>query len=66
MINGKVLKTLREGKNMTLAELGEAVGVDRSMIGNMEREFKRPSVELLARIAEFFNVTVDELIKKNS
>ena len=66
MINGKALKALREGRELTLAQVGEAVGVDKSMIANMEREFKRPSVELLARIAEFFGVTVDELIKKNS
>ena len=66
MINGKVLRQLRETKGMSSTELGEAVGVHQSMIINMEREFKRPSVELLARIAKFFGVTVDELIKKNS
>ena len=66
MINGQKLKYLREERGISAAQLGNAVGVNQSMIANMEREFKKPSVELLARIAEYFGVTVDELIKKKS
>ena len=64
MVNGKRLKTLREAAGMSTTQLGEAVGVTQSMIANMEREFKTPSVEVLVRIAELLGVTLDELVKK--
>ena len=66
MLNGKKLKELRESQNMTAQTLALELGVDRSFVANLEREFKKPSLELTIRIAEFFGVTVDELIKKNS
>ena len=64
MVNGKRLKALREAAGMTTTQLGDAVGVNQSMIANMEREFKTPSVEVLMRIAERFGVTLDDLVKR--
>jgi len=64
MVNGKRLKALREAAGMTTTQLGDAVGLHQSMIANMEREFKTPSVEVLVRIAEFFDTTLDDLVRK--
>ena len=64
MVNGKRLKVLREAAGMTTTQLADAVGVNQSMISNMEREFKTPSVEVLMRIAERLGATLDELVKK--
>ena len=64
MISGNKIKELREQKGVTGAELGDAVGASQSMIAHIEREVKRPSAELLARIADYFGVTMDDLRKK--
>lgn len=66
MINGKRLKALRETAGLTTTQLADAVGINQSMISNMEREFKTPSVEVLVRIAERLDSTLDELVKKKA
>ena len=66
MINGKKLKMLREAADMSASALGEAVGVSQSMIANIEREFKTPSVGVLVRIADILKVKIDDLIKRNN
>jgi len=64
MVNGKRLKALREAAGMTTTQLADAVGVNQSMISNMEREFKTPSVEVLVRIAVRLGASLDDLVKK--
>lgn len=64
MIDGKKLKKLREKAGLTGEQLGNETGVSQSMIAHMEREFKIPNMEVLARIADRLGVTMDELRKK--
>jgi len=64
MVNGKRLKALREAAGMSTTQFGNAVGITPSMIANMEREFKTPSVKVLMRIAELLGTTLDDLVKK--
>lgn len=66
MIDGSKIQALREQANLTQTEFGKIIGAEQSMIGYIEREVKRPSVELLARIADYFNVTMDYLLKKGT
>ena len=65
MISGCKIKELREQMGKTGAELGDAVGASQSMIAHIERGFKVPSAELLARIADYFGVAMDDLRKKS-
>ena len=64
MVDGSKIRALREQADLTQTELGKIVGVEQSMIGYIEREVKRPSFELLARIADHFGVATDDLRKK--
>lgn len=64
MIDGNKIRFMREQKGLNQTQLGELVGVEQSMIGYIERGIKRPSVELLARIAECLGVKMDDLIRK--
>ena len=64
MVDGSIIRVLREQAGLTQTELGKIVGAEQSMIGYIEREIKRPSVELLARIADYFGVAMDDLRKK--
>lgn len=61
-MNGKKLRTLREQKELTLAQLGEMVGVTHGMIARIEAGTKEPSIKLLVAIAAALGVAPGELI----
>ena len=64
MFDEKKLEALREAAGLTQAQLGEAVGVSQSMIAHMERGFKKPSAEVLARMSQRLGVFMEDLMKK--
>ena len=66
MVDGTLIRQLRKESGMTTTQLGKSVFVSQEMITQIENGAKKPSVELLARIAERFDKTVDEFIKKES
>ena len=53
---------LRKQHNLTLAELAEKVGISRSSANNWELETRSPSVEVLALLADYFEVSADYLM----
>lgn len=53
------LRTLRIARNLSQAEVAEAVGVTAGLIGQMERGDRRGSVETVRRLAAFFGVPMD-------
>lgn len=58
------LKQLRRNTDITQRELADIVGVVPSAIGKYERlPNSYPSVEVLIKLSEYFNVTVDYLLK---
>ena len=61
-VNGVKIKELREGRDLTTAELADRVGATQAFISHIEVGFKQPSVILLKRIADFFGCTVDSLL----
>ncbi len=59
---GEKLRTLRERQGMTLRELAEALGYpSHGYIGNLESGRRKPTLEMAFRIAQFFNISVDQL-----
>lgn len=59
------LKNLLEEKGISQAELAKNVGVTQAFISYIVKGFKQPSVALLKRIAEYLQVTVDELLQES-
>lgn len=59
---GEKLRALRERQGLTSRELGSILGVSNSYIIRIENGQKRPSIDLVAKIARYFNVTTDQLI----
>ena len=57
------VKKLRTAKGMTQEELAEAVGVQTSMIGHIERGTKIPSWAVALKLGEVLECTVDEMCK---
>ena len=64
LIDGSKIQALRARDGISQKQLGKIVGVDQSMIGYIEREARRPSVEVLIRLANYFDVTLDDLVRK--
>jgi transcriptional regulator with XRE-family HTH domain len=60
---GEKLQELRKRKHMTQEELGATFGFTRTFVSEMERGLKLPSVKLLIRIADLFEVTLDQLAR---
>lgn len=56
------LQELRKQKNLTQEELAEQLFVSRTAISKWESGRGYPNIESLKAIANFFNVTIDELL----
>ena len=59
---GEKLRTLRKQHKLSQTELGNMLGVVHSHIGGMERGERSPSVAMLFKITQIFNVSADVLI----
>jgi len=64
MIN-KNLKYLRTKKKISQQYLAEAMGIPRTTLGDYERGKTEPNLEMLVKLADFFDLKVDELIRSN-
>lgn len=59
---GENLKTLRVAKNISQAELAEQIGIHSTHISRYERELTQPTLDVVKRIAEALQVSVDALV----
>jgi len=59
---GDNLKTIRTQLNMNQKDLGEKLGVGQTTIANYEKGVRFPTGELLKRIGEVLNVSIDQLM----
>ncbi len=55
------LRAWRTGKNMTQAELAEAISVSRKTINTIENGVFTPSTMLALKLARVFNCQVEDL-----
>ena len=62
MTNVTRIEELMREKNINQVQLSEIAGVSQCFISNMLKGYKSPSVLVLKRIADFFSVTIDELV----
>lgn len=63
---GKYLRELREKKGVTLKEVEQATGLSNAYISQLETGTRRriPPPERLNALADYFNVTISELLAK--
>ncbi|MDD5836252.1 MAG: helix-turn-helix transcriptional regulator [bacterium] len=62
MVKGDRLRELRKSKGLTQGELGEMIGVKKSVICLYERELRNPTIESVIQLCEIFDVDADYLI----
>ena len=61
---GERLKRLRKDRDITQSQLAEVIGVVPSAVGKYERiPQSYPSVEALMKIADYFDVSIDYLLR---
>lgn len=60
------LKQLRSERKITQLEMAQMLGVDRSTYVKYERGNSEPPNSTLCKLADFFNVSVDDLLGRSS
>ena len=60
---GEKIKTYRENKNMTQNEVADILGVKSATISKYESNTLEPNIESIKKLAEIFEISIDELLK---
>ena len=63
---GSILKELRKQNNMTQADLAEKMCVTDKAVSKWERDISCPNIETIQKLADFFNIPVNELLSAKS
>ena len=63
---GSILTELRKQNNMTQADLAEKMCVTDKAVSKWERDISCPNIETIQKLADFFNIPVDELLSAKS
>ena len=66
MTIGEHIMLLRKNKKLSQAALGKAVGTSGDIIGRYERGIISPSIEVIMKIADALEVSIDFLVGKTS
>lgn len=56
------IKYLRQSRELNQVQLADKLGVAKQSVSNWENDNIMPSVEMLEKIADFFNVSTDYLL----
>ena len=62
---GEALKYQRENAGLTQNGLAKAVGISQQNISRWEKEEKTPSIVFCVLLADFYGITLDELIGRD-
>lgn len=64
VINVKKLKGLIKDKNFNIVAFAEKIGVTRQYVHQILKQQKNPTVEVLARMADELDCSLDDLVKR--
>lgn len=59
------LKYLRQKNKISQHELADAMSLPRTTLGDYERGKTEPNIAMLIRLADYFNLRLDDLLRKN-
>jgi transcriptional regulator with XRE-family HTH domain len=62
---GERLRSLRNGRGLTQKDFGKLFQLSESAIGMYERNQREPSLELVRRIADYFEVSIDYILGRD-
>jgi transcriptional regulator with XRE-family HTH domain len=58
---GRRIRAFRKLKGFTQAELAKSVGVSLSILGEIERGNRLPNEQMIQKVSETLNITIEEL-----
>ena len=58
----KRLRGLRKEKGISQAAAGIELGISRSTVAGYETKGREPDINMLIRLADYYNVTIDYLV----
>lgn len=64
MTLGQHIGLIRKKKGLSQADLGKAAGTSGDIIGRYERDEVKPSIEVVVKIADTLEVSIDFLVGK--
>lgn len=59
---GKNLERIRKDREISQATLGIKLGLTQQMISSYEKGTSSPNVEILIKLADYFDVSIDTLV----
>ena len=59
---GKTILELRKAKNVTQEDMAAELGVTAAAVSKWENDYTLPDILMLCAIADYFQVTTDELL----
>lgn len=62
----KRLKRFRRGKGFTQEEVAKLIGISRQAFSNYERGIRVPSIDVLVKLADVYEMSLDELVGRNN
>ncbi|WP_058301287.1 helix-turn-helix domain-containing protein [Gorillibacterium timonense] len=63
---GNRIARLRAEKELTQGELAEKVSISRASLSHYENDRREPDLDVLAKLADFFGVTLDFLMGRTN
>lgn len=63
---GNILKKLRQDYDFTQEDLAKKINTSRSNIANYENDKNMPSLDVLNKLSEIFNCSIDYLLGKSN
>lgn len=58
------LRELRKSKNLTQQEISKIINVAPTTYLGYEKELREPPIDILCKLADFYNVTLDYLVDR--
>ena len=66
MSTGKIIKELRTEAGLLQSELSQIIGCSSQVISNIERDYSKPSAEIVNRCAAYFGVPADYILGRTT
>ncbi len=59
------IRLLRKRKKLTQSDLSAILGIKRPTLNNYENQVSMPPIEMLIKLSDYFNISIDTLIRIN-
>lgn len=59
---GESMRSIRESLKLTRKQVQNDTGINMTYLGQIERNESSPTIDILLRLAKYYNITVSELI----